>query len=90
MFDKIGVKVRTVVAKKDKTTLLVILLTKLFYSFWPPLYCRIKSVSLLTSFSKLQGEKKLHSAKDLITTYEINRFSASFFPSTPCLLKLSL
>ena len=28
----------TVVAKKDKTTLLVKLLTKSFYPFWPPLY----------------------------------------------------
>ena len=28
----------TVVAKKDKTTLLVILVTKSFYPFWPPLY----------------------------------------------------
>ena len=36
----------TVVAKKAETTLLVILLTKSFYPFWPPLYLWQKLISV--------------------------------------------
>ena len=36
----VGVIRGTVMAKKRKTTLLVILLTKSFYVIWPPLYVR--------------------------------------------------
>ena len=39
--------IHTVVAKKRKTTLLVKLLTKSFYVFWPRLYIMIRALSSL-------------------------------------------
>jgi len=46
----------TLVAKKDKTTLLVILLTKSFYLFWPPLYS-LQKVQKFIKRIKIQRHK---------------------------------
>ena len=55
-------KLSTVVAKKDETNLLVILLTKSFYPFWPPLYVVTSLVKRCFHeiFVKQVRERKFH------------------------------
>ena len=54
-FQRAAILIYTVVAKKDKTTLLVKLLTKSFYPFWPPLYSKCGTIyALLTIFMAIE------------------------------------